>query len=451
MRDYAVAMTEPIHRQLCELLLRDDGQEDVCFALYRPLEGELRWTARIVEVVRPKAGDRDVHGNAAFHSQFIRRALAIAETRGLGVALLHSHPLGRGWQSMSSDDVRAEAGHAAVVLAASGHPLVGLTVASDRSWSARVWERQSDHQISRMECTHVRVVGKQLQITQHPSRVRDATPSQIRTVSFWGDRAQAAFAGLTIGIVGLGSVGSIVCETLARMGCTSMVLVDADCIETHNLDRTLGASKDDIGLPKVLVAEREARTASTAESISILPKNVRLADRLDLFVIADCDVVFSCVDRPLPRHLLNISAYAHLVPVIDGGILVRFHPETHVLQGADWSVHTVGPERPCLLCRGAYDLASVSLEMTGMLDDPQYIAGLPRSSAMRSRENVFPLSASVASFEVLQLIAMLSALMNLPDLQQQRYSYYPGVVRTTELAGCAPGCEFPSFSTECAY
>jgi molybdopterin-synthase adenylyltransferase len=447
MRESVAAMTDQLHDELCGFLLRPDGQEDVCFAIYRPLEGAARWTALLIEMVKPEESDREVHGNASFGSLFVRRAIERARQLQGGIALLHSHPLGRGWQPMSRDDIAAESGHAAVVLAATGFPLVGLTVARDRNWSARVWWREPDYSFRRNDCQLVRVAGRRTSVTLHPETERTATKAQTRTVSFWGDAAHARITGIRIGIVGLGSVGSVVAETLVRMGCWRLVYLDHDIVKEHNLDRTLGANVTDVGTRKVDVAARQAKLGATAASLEVTPVASRLTNATIPLELLDCDVIFSCVDRPLPRHVLNRLSYSAAVPVIDGGILVRFRPGQGTFLGANWAVHTVGPGRPCLLCRGAYDLESVSLEETGLLDDPRYIEGLPDDSPLKRRENIFPLSAAVAAFEVLQLVAMVSNLMDLADLQQQRYSYYPGVVRIETLEACGPDCPFPALAT----
>src|SRR5258708_2870019 len=106
-RVFGVAMSEGVDAELRRHLVRADGQEDLCFALWSPSEGEHRTTALVHTVVLPEAGEREVHGNASFVSAYFERAVTLAASEGCGLAFLHSHP-GPGWQGMSLADVVAE-------------------------------------------------------------------------------------------------------------------------------------------------------------------------------------------------------------------------------------------------------------------------------------------------------------------------------------------------------
>lgn len=235
-----------------------------------------------------------------------------------------------------------------------------------------MWERTAAHKDRPIDAANCRVVGAQLGVTFHPSRRVSTQGSQVRTESFWGEEAQARIAGLRVAVVGLGSVGAIVAELLARVGVRELVLLDFDRTKLHNLDRTLEATAADAKAfrPKVEVAARQLRRSATAAGFIVRPVVASVVEETGFREVLDADVVFSCVDRPWARHVLNRAAYAHLVPVIDGGILVRFAKGTRDLLNADWSAHIAGPERPCLICRGAYTPELVSLEQTGLRDDP---------------------------------------------------------------------------------
>jgi len=204
------------------------------------------------------------------------------------------------------------------------------------------------------------------------------------------------------------------------------------------LDRLLYAEETSIGRLKVeLAAERihRVRTASRVE-VSAVPSSVVEPDGYRAAL--DCDVLFSCVDRPRARHILNHLAYSHLIPVIDGGIAVRF--KAGKFSGVDWQLQTVGPSRPCLACLGAYNIDDVSVEESGMLDEPSYLNGLPSDHRFKRNENVFPFSANLASLEVLQFVALATSLAHMPDIGIQRYRYIPGTIETW-AATCADACE----------
>jgi molybdopterin-synthase adenylyltransferase len=185
---FSAALTTEVHEQLCDHLLRQDGQEDICFALYRPSQGRVRTTGVVSNVILPLNGDRGVHGNASFSGGYFLRAAEKAAAQSAGLALLHSHPEGKGWQGMSRDDVNAERGYAAQALAMTDLPLLGMTLAGDGHWSARFWERTGRSQFEKRACENVRVVGDQLRVTydEEQRSMPEFRTELERTISAWG-------------------------------------------------------------------------------------------------------------------------------------------------------------------------------------------------------------------------------------------------------------------------
>src|SRR5690242_10965738 len=105
--ELSVAMSETVDAALQQHLLKDDGQEDLLFALWTPSYGDSRLIALLHTPIYPIEGDRQRHGNASFNPQYFERVCALATKESYGIAFLHSHPW-PGWQDMSEDDIRAE-------------------------------------------------------------------------------------------------------------------------------------------------------------------------------------------------------------------------------------------------------------------------------------------------------------------------------------------------------
>jgi hypothetical protein len=114
-------------------------------------------------------------------------------------------------------------------------------------------------------------------------------------------------------------------------------------------------------------------------------------------------VIFSCVDRPWPRAVLNTVAYTDLIPVIDGGIALDTFSDGRMRNGI-WRAHTLVPGRPCMACLGQPVVGDVSLDKLGLLDDPKYIAMAKREAPCR--QNVAALSASVSSALLAQFVSL---------------------------------------------
>ena len=445
-RTFSSACTFDFHAQAASHLIRPDHQEDLCFAIWHPSEGRTRTTALLHHLVLPRAGERAVHGNASFSPEYFERALGEAVESQGGLAFLHSHPA-PGWQGMSSDDVRAEEGHAAPTKGATGLPLVGLTLGTDGAWSARFWKKTRPKKYERRWCENVRVVGDPFGVT-YTEQLRPAPRFKEelrRTISAWGNAAQAKLARLRVGIVGAGSVGTIVAETLARSGIQNITLIDFDTVENLNLDRLLHATTATAERKESKVSSLAAgiRKGATADKFNVLEIDYSVAEEEGYRAALDCDVIFSCVDRPWARAVLNYIATAHLIPVIDGGILVEVTPRQTLLR-ADWKVHTVMPGRRCLECLEQYNPGLVQAEREGYLDDPQYIKNLPDDHPLKRNENVIAFSMNVASFEVLQMLSMVVAPMGLSDPGQQSYHFVPAIFDKPQFQVCQPTCLYPA-------
>ncbi len=400
---YEVVLTSEANAAACDHLLQHyrlgKQQEDLCFGLWTPSNGAERKTAILTAVLLPTSGERNLHGNVSYEPGYLTRVTREAIKSGQGLAFLHSH-LSPGWQDMSAPDIRAERDRIADTARATGNPLVGMTVGTDGHWSARFWKETPSGK-SKEWSRKVRVLEKcRLIIWERPIAKGADRRKQRRTIESWGEERQRRLESLRIGVVGLGSVGSVVAEGLARTGIRELVLIDHDVVKLHNLDRMLNASTRDVGCLKTDVAEKSVRRASPARNIRIINHRTKIQDRVAYSAARDCDILVCCVDSPSARDLLNRIAYRDAIPVVDGGVEVRTDPRNGNMNAARWRAHIVNPYTECLRCNGQYTSSDVMLELDGSWRNPDYIRGPERRGT--GGENVFCLSLAAAS-EVLNM------------------------------------------------
>ena len=422
----SVAMTAATEKALLSQLVRLDAQEDLCLATYRLSTGKTRVSALITSVIPPEPGDRFVHGNATVTGEYILRAIGIAQSNESGLVLLHSHPGADKWQFMSEPDRDTESSYANLVREMTGFPLVGMTFATgDQTWSARHWNIGVGKQVDCRHSTNVRVIGDRLAVSWNDV-LRPApqpTQRQLRTVSAWGEQCQADLARRRVLVVGAGSVGLDVIARLAASGLCHITVMDFDVVQYHNLDRLIGAKPRDARLvrPKVFVAQREATGAATAEQARVDVSDLSICEPEGLQLALDHDLIFSCVDRPWPRAILNSLAYSDFIPVIDGGIGIDTFDDGR-MRNATWRSHVIRPMRPCMSCNRQLELGQVIPDKQGLLDDPEYILGSGRLD-VPTNQNVAPLSVSVAASLLAQYVSFNVAPAGLGDPGPLRYAF----------------------------
>jgi molybdopterin-synthase adenylyltransferase len=438
--EYEAALTESTNKGICDVLLQDTTDEEICFAIWYPAKGCSRYTALIREAIFPEEGDRTRQGTVTASHLYLDRVKEIALQKNGGIAMIHTHPFYPGPPGYSSQDLRLEQNKLArEIHGVTGLPFVGMTLSRDGIWDARIYP---DPFVIK-NCSAVRIIGKRLVKQYHP-RASGKAPvpnhKHMRTASVWGNKKQSDLMRLKAGVIGVGSVGAAVAEILARMGVGYIMVMDYDKLKDHNLDRMPNSGVDDLGSAKIDIVERNMKRAATNDKFNCDKSDYSIVEEEGYRAALDCDVLFSCVDRPWPRQVLNHIAYACLIPVIDGG--VSFSINSGKLVHGMFRAQTVGPERACMRCLGSVDATEVQMDRDGNFDDPDYIKELEKTGkASPQRQNIMPFVAGLAGLETIQFVELVTNLGNMGDLGQQPYNYYPGDI-VPSLKCCIKGCEY---------
>jgi hypothetical protein len=112
---------------------------------------------------------------------------------------------------------------------------------------------------------------------------------------------------VSIGIAGLGGVGGIVAEYLARLGLGQLVLVDYDRLERENFNRSQGATRTEAArrIPKVKVYSRVAKASATAPRFKVVARRTSAAEEDGIRHLLDCDLLIGSADDAFARQVLD--------------------------------------------------------------------------------------------------------------------------------------------------
>lgn len=238
----------------------------------------------------------------------------------------------------------------------------------------------------------------------------------MRHLQALGGGTMGILRNLRVGVVGSGT-GSIVIEQLLRLGVGELVIVDPDSVEHKNLNRILNSTAADVEdkRPKVEIFKRLAD--SLGEGQKVLPLKANLDSREAVERIAECDILFGCVDTAEGRNLLNRIASFYVLPYVDVGVklVADGHGGVDTVAGA---VHYFAPGGASLLDRGAYTTEQVRAEALKRTDPVRY-AELRKSKYIENVDEDRPAVVTVnlffASLAVNELLARIHQFRNVPN------------------------------------
>jgi molybdopterin/thiamine biosynthesis adenylyltransferase/proteasome lid subunit RPN8/RPN11 len=353
----SMVLQEEHLKYLQESLIRADGRERAAYVLCGevvvesdPWDSQQRRKYLSYEILAVpedeivSSSDRHI----TWKTNSFVRALKLAQTRGMTVALVHSHP--GGIAAFSEQDDRNEPDLAQLAQNRNGPQtkLPSVILTDSGELVGRLWTSQQESIPLQLIC----VVGKAIKL--HYTGRGQGIPLSIfhRQSLAFGEALTQDLSTLRVGVVGCGGTGSAVAMLLPKMGVRLIALFDRDVVEESNLNRLHGATRED-------AEAKRSKVVAVARSLSELGLGVQvksyqswIADRDCREALKSCDIIFGCTDDHAGRLLLNRFAYYYLAPVFDVGLAIEVSPtEPPEIKALDGRVTVLAPSHTCLLCR----------------------------------------------------------------------------------------------------
>jgi hypothetical protein len=402
-------MTGRQHALLHKHLFPKDGNEAVAVALCGRRIGESRHvlTVRKIELIPYDACAVRTPVRITWSTdRVLPPLLEEAARKGLALLKIHSHPGGLAEFSRTDDESDRALFPSVYAWTDREHPHASVIMLPGGRVFGRVVKESGEFE----SLSLVSVAGDDLQYFRRSSGSEEAMPEFARRhAQAFGAGTTRALRKLSIAVVGCSGTGSPVIEQLARLGVGRLIIVDPDHVEEKNLNRILNATMEDarLGRLKVDVLARAIRQMGLGTEVVPLARNLFNPEVVKQ--VAECDVLFGCMDSVDGRHLLNRLAVFYSLPYFDVGVKLVADGQGGIEQICG-TVHYLQPDGSSLLSRGVYtieQMRAAALKRTNPAayrDDlrEKYIVGV-----QEDRPAVISVNMQLASAAVNEFLARL--------------------------------------------
>lgn len=135
-----------------------------------------------------------------------------------------------------------------------------------------------------------------------------------RTVLLIGEHALARLRGSLVVVAGLGGVGGICAEALARSGVGRLLLIDMDMVAESNRNRQTVALKSTLGMKKTDAMRARLLDASDAAVETLFCRIT--SENAAACIPADADFIVDAIDDVPAKLALILAAREKSVPIL---------------------------------------------------------------------------------------------------------------------------------------
>jgi len=306
------------HADLRSFLFPGDGKEAVAILLCGRRDGDRRHRLVVREVYGIAYEDcsERTPTRVTWPPDYIAPMLGRAAAERLSVVKVHSHPTGYAAFSLTDDKsdrqllpmirgwVEADVPHGSVVMLPDGQ-LFGRVL-------------NSAGELEAIEC--IAVAGDDLYFWYSDMGSVELPDFVASHAQAFDDGTIERFRRLSFAVIGASGTGSPTVEQLMRLGAAVIVTVDDDHMEEGNVNRILNSTMADVKDKRAKVDVLADAAGRARLGTRIIPLKKNLWDPEVVHEVAQCDIVFGCMDTVDGRFLLNVLATYYSIPYFDIGV-----------------------------------------------------------------------------------------------------------------------------------
>ncbi len=159
-----------------------------------------------------------------------------------------------------------------------------------------------------------------------------------------GPEGQAKLASSHAAIIGVGALGCVTADLLARAGVGTITLIDRDIVELTNLQRQTLFCEADVNLPKAEAAAKRLAAINSTITINAHAADLTSTNAEVLLALREQDaqrptILIDGTDNFVTRYLLNDLAVKHNVFFAHAGVVATIGTQA-----------TFSPGNACLRC-----------------------------------------------------------------------------------------------------
>ncbi len=137
-----------------------------------------------------------------------------------------------------------------------------------------------------------------------------------RTQLLLGDDALNVLMTKNVLVVGLGGVGGICAEMIARAGVGKMTIVDVDTVDLSNANRQVAALHSTAGMPKAEVMAARLKDINPLLDLSVLTIYIKDVETDDLLNNNAFDYAVDCIDTLSPKVYFLKACLDRKIPIV---------------------------------------------------------------------------------------------------------------------------------------